>query len=601
MAFAALVMNAAKADPEPFLVSQPDGTTIEVWAHGDEYFHYLTSRDGVLLFSEDGVLFVAEVNRDASLKSSGVLAHEPAQRGELESKLAKAQPKALFAKAEERMRKKQMEITFESCAFPHIGSPKVLVVLVEFQDCSFVLENPREVFDNFFNAETLDPELADSTLALNYCSVREYFREMSFGKYTPQFDVIGPILLPDNVSTNYGVGRNDRMKELTSDALPMIDKMVNLSDYDQDGDGVIDAICFIAAGYNASQNSSLSNTLIWPKVSDLNLRVNDKLRTGLVCVVCELNGKIGKYPSPHVVGIGLMCHEFSHMLGLPDLYSTSSRAQKLNQTYEYWDLMDAGNYSNNNLNPKAYSPWEREVMGWMDIETLDKPSDIRLVPIGEPGGKAYRIFPEADNPTHYYVLENVQQRGIDEFAFGHGMLIHDIKWEYGSMSKSLPPNNLYEYDDSSGKTSLYSNTRMTLVPADGFVNISYMLGQTIYDENGEPVEYSVNDYREGLAGDPYPGSKMQREPLPLLKDIYYDGPEGLYFYCTKKGYMGPPITDIQEEMDGTVSFRFDGGATPVPMLEQQATFQTPWTLYGTPASKGYRGIKIQHGRKTLGR
>ncbi|MDO4950394.1 MAG: M6 family metalloprotease domain-containing protein, partial [Bacteroidales bacterium] len=338
-------MHASKADPEPQTIRQSDGSFITVIAHGDEFGNYVTALDGALLVAENEVFYIAETTSDGTLKSSGVLAHEIGQRTQKEKDLIAKQDLNLFAtqfEASVSMRKKESSIP--SGYFPHIGTPKTLVVLVEFQDSTFRWNNSKEIFDEYLNAETLDPELADGTLAMNYKSVAEYFNEMSFGQFRPQFDVVGPIKMPKALKS-YGAG-NDNVSLIVTDAMTLIKDSADLKQYDQNNDGYIDLVYFICASYSQSSNSSVTE-LIWPKVTTCTYDTGQGVKTQKIGLSCELNKKPSTFPTPHVAGIGLFCHEFSHTLGMPDLYATANPAKMLNQTYEYWDLMDGGEYTKN--------------------------------------------------------------------------------------------------------------------------------------------------------------------------------------------------------------------------------------------------------------
>ena len=46
MGLMCVLAHATPADPTPTRVTQPDGTTITVVLHGDEFLNYLTTSDG---------------------------------------------------------------------------------------------------------------------------------------------------------------------------------------------------------------------------------------------------------------------------------------------------------------------------------------------------------------------------------------------------------------------------------------------------------------------------------------------------------------------------------------------------------------------------
>lgn len=552
----ALNMFAGKADPEPQTIRQSDGSFITVIAHGDEFGNYTTTLDGALLVAEDGFFYIAQVTEKGDLKSSGVLAHEIDKRTQKEKELIEKQDINLFsANYEANISNRKKEATIPGGYFPHTGTPTALVILVEFQDSTFKWSNTKEIFDAYLNAETLDPELADGSLALNYKSVAEYFKEMSFGQFRPQFDLVGPVKLPQPLKY-YGAG-NDNVSYIVRDAIQMVADSIDFKKYDQDNDKYIDLVYFICASYSQSSNSNITN-LIWPKVTTYTYDTGQGVSTKKVGLSCELNKKPNSYPTPHVSGIGLFCHEFSHTLGMPDLYSTTSPAQMLNQTYEYWDLMDGGEYTKNGNYPNAYSAWEREYMNWMEIETLTDSQAVVLKPLSAEGGKAYRIYPEGETGgKQYFIVENIQNVGCNSYVPGHGMIVHTIT----DNGFSLTPNNSYTTITDSVLGKIYkSNSSMTLIPADGFVIPSYQVGKVIYDGT-TAVTCSSTDYANSHYTDSYPGRDSVTEVRTECKDIYQETGSKKYFYTTKAGYTGKPITNIKEtQLEGdefsTITFDF---------------------------------------------
>ncbi|MDO4819595.1 MAG: M6 family metalloprotease domain-containing protein [Prevotella sp.] len=582
--------TAAKADPEPQFIRQSDGTMLTVIAYGDENGVYETTTDGALLINIKGNYYIAGISTEGILTNSGLLAHDRLQRTAQEQEIIDRQNMSLFLKrftTDVRSKKEPLPSGY----FPHMGTPKALVVLVDFQDSTFKWQNEKAIFDSYLNDTSLDPELADGTLAKNYTSVAEYFNEMSFGQFRPRFDVVGPVRLPQKIG--YYGANNDNVPALLQDALPLFKDSVNLKEYDADGDGYIDLLFFICASYSQSSNSSIPN-LMWPKVTTVEYDTGCGVRTKKIGISCELIQKPTSHPSPHCAGIGLFCHEFSHAMGMPDLYSTSSVARMLNQTYEYWDIMDGGEYTKNGLYPNAYSAWERECMGWMKIDTLKEACDITLLPLSDKGGKAYRIFPEGEkNGTHYYIIENVQKKGCNASALGHGLLVYDITYNGHSMT----PNDRYTTEGNFQKSA----TAMTLVPADGFVAISFQKDKTIYD--GEtPTTYNTTEYMNHHASDPYPGTLGVTEVRSESKDIMYDKTNNRYIYSTKNGYLGRPLTDIQEHEDGKITLKYDGG-TPSAILSHRISETNDGATYNLLGQRvttvKRHTIIIRNGKKIL--
>lgn len=414
---------AAKAYPGIVTVTQSDGTELNVRIYGDEHFNWLTTEDGVLLVQEGNNYYIAETTSYGTLKATNYIAHNANKRLPAEIKAIKKQDLSRFRSyAIQKASPAKAMGTGNSGVkyFPHSGSPKALVILVEFSDTPFQSgEKAKNVFEHFLKGKAEDA-LPDGYEAYtgsnananlrNKGSVSDYFYDMSKGTYTPQFDVVGPYKL-NHSSLYYGQGDKDNTYALVSDACKAADKDVDFSRYDTDGDGMVDLVYLIYAGYPASMSGNPND--IWPKSGP----GNDSFGTYDGKKVCrygvhaelnfgrELNQKNGFLLS----GIGLFCHEFSHTLGLPDLYPTVDASKVDNQNPEMWDLMDGGEYTyNGGYCPTPYSPWEMDAMGWATpIELSDEKQTVTLKSYGKER-MAYKIKGENNE---YLLLQNIQIGG----------------------------------------------------------------------------------------------------------------------------------------------------------------------------------------------
>lgn len=527
LAVATLTGRASKVLTGPQAVRQPDGTTLTVFAHGDEHFSWYTARDGALLAHVGTTFYVAHVGEDGLLAPTTHIAHNPWRRTEGERKAVKAQEPwrgAFLAQAREQVEDgiaRRIAIGTGGHYFPHTGSPKALVILVNFADSAFSVADPVKTFNQYLNSDSAQQNFGNRE-DRNHGSVRKYFSDMSFGQFTPQFDLKGPVTLSRGLAY-YGSdegGRDRHYTEMITEACTLIDDSVNFADYDQDGDGLVDLVYIIYPGYSQSlaQNST---DCLWPKSGAQNLGTFDGVQVYRYGINNELNAYPGAFSRPpykQVNGIGLFVHEFSHTLGLPDLYPTRTAAQVDNQAMEYWDVMDGGEYLNNGWRPTPYTPWERETMGWMAIDTLTEPQLVRLAPI-EYGGKAYKIL--SDNENEYLIVENIQQAGWNRSQKGHGLLVYRVDYPYTSVNLGDYPNNTV------GKPGL------TIVPADGVLLTSYRIDGT---------NITQDDYYKSLAGDPFPGTSN----MTTLESVVLN----------RSTLTSKPLYDIQETEDGWVSFKF---------------------------------------------
>lgn len=464
----------AKANSIPVQVRQSDGTTITVILRGDEHINWYTTLDGVLLVqAADNSYYVGKVTKDGRLIATQQLAHEAAWRSSTETNLIRKQDKDKFysyiSKVAEQSENSYnnsplTRVTVDSGYggvpyFPHTGSPKALVILAEFADTTFTIQNTKQVFTNYLMNEGHFTETAYAQNR-NYKGVRGYFKDCSYGQFTPTFDVVGPVKLP-KPQTYYGV-ENDNITDLMTDACNAVDNEVDFSQYDANGDGLVDLVYIIYAGHSANYRGNAS-TDIWPKSGTTILsKTFDGKSIRRYGVSNELAGRENKKKEKETInGIGLFCHEFSHTLGLPDIYAYKTNAEDQNdQGMELWDLMDGGTEVQGGRVPSPYLAWEREAMGWMSIDTLTTDCHIANLKTIDNGGKAYKILnPSASN--EYIVLQSIQKggwyQGWGNGSYPKGLLVYRISYAFNKVNVFDFPNNV------KGKP------RVIVVPADGKV------------------------------------------------------------------------------------------------------------------------------------
>lgn len=497
----------AKANSNPIQVRQADGTTITVILRGDEHINWYTTLDGVLLVqAADNSYYVGKVTKDGRLIATQQLAHEAAWRSSTETNLIRKQDKDKFYSYVSKV----AELSENSCNnrpltrvtvdsgyggvpyFPHTGSPKALVILAEFADTTFTIQNTKQVFTNYLMNEGHFTETAYAQNR-NYKGVRGYFKDCSYGKFTPTFDVVGPVKLP-KPQTYYGVG-NDNIIDLMTDACNAVDNEVDFSQYDANGDGLVDLVYIIYAGHSANYRGNAS-TDIWPKSGTTILSKSfDGKSIRRYGVSNELAGRENKKKEKETInGIGLFCHEFSHTLGLPDIYAYKTDAEDQNdQGMELWDLMDGGTEVQGGRVPSPYLAWEREAMGWMSIDTLTTDCHIANLKTIDNGGKAYKILnPSASN--EYIVLQSIQKggwyQGWGNGSYPKGLLVYRISYAYNKVNVFDFPNNV------KGKP------RVIVVPADGEVLSAQNAGGSwdtyITQHNGDLYPYNRLDSIKGF-------------------------------------------------------------------------------------------------------
>lgn len=576
---------AAKAYPGIVTVTQSDGTELNVRIYGDEHFNWLTTEDGVLLVKEGNNYYIAETTSYGTLKATNYIAHNANKRVPAEIKAIKKQDLSRFrsyaikkASPAKAMGTGNSGVKY----FPHSGSPKALVILVEFSDTPFQSgEKAKNVFEHFLKGKAED-NLPDGYEAYtgsykndylrNKGSVADYFYDMSKGSYTPQFDVIGPYTL-NHTSLYYGKGDNDNTDALVSDACKAADKDVDFSQYDADGDGMVDLVYIIYAGYPASMSGYPND--IWPKSGpgDGSFGTYDGKKVRRFGVHAELNfGREMNQKNGFLLsGIGLFCHEFSHTLGLPDLYPTVDASKVDNQNPEMWDLMDGGEYTyNGGYCPTPYSPWEMDAMGWAKpVELNDEKQTVTLKSYGKER-IAYKIKGENNE---YLLLQNIQKGGWwtgVAHVYNTGMLVWRIDYNNEDVNLFDNPNNTI------GKP------KVMIVPADGYVISDY--------NKGEGKKYTNDDYKASLKGDPFPGTTNRTELLSVVLN---------------NSTLEKPIYNIKEE-NGVITFDYLDNISAIQLPSVDETDMTTKQIFsldgrylGNDASKLTKGIYIIGKKKVV--
>ena len=451
--------------------------------------------------------------------------------------------------------------------------------MVEFQDLKFEDSNCKDVVDEYLNKEGIGAisatgTVTGNTVQRNAMSVKQYFSYCSYGKFKPQFDVYGPVTLSQNMAyygKETGSSNDAHVRDgVIPEACNLANELgVDFTKYDSNNDGYVDLVYVIYAGYGQNFGGN-STDCIWPHVSKLgndNTKYDGKIiyRYG---VSNELNGTPQQ---PHFFnGIGLFCHEFSHGMGLPDIYpdnSMTNASLTCNQNMDNWDIMDGGEYLASGWRPKTYLAWERERCGWMQIEELTSPANITMETINN-GGKAYKIVND-NNQSEYIVLENIQQTGRDSYAPGHGMLVYRIDegmgLDLGYVNKTAlsPAVAIVAADSLFMPDWLGKRKKVTVTATDykvagynGTLNIDPILVQkyknsTLQYDSSTGTGNGKAIYDKEATGDPWPGTSNVTK---MTGESYYA------FSSVKSFMQNKPVTDIQEE-NGIITFKFKGGDT----------------------------------------
>ena len=429
-------------------VKQSDGTTLTVTRTGaDHILYYLTDDDMPVFPDASGNFCYAEIDNDGNVRAGTMLAHEPLDRTPIEQRLATRYSNEFFTHLSMRHKMRYGVGSPSLASVASKGDVRIPVILAEFTDLSFKEENDIDRFDRHLNADDYTEEGGPG-------SMRKYFMAQSYGQFRPQFDVLAKVRVSQNRAT-YGANSGGDDIDPTGYMSEAIDsataKGIDFSPYKNKNGDIMVIVIYPGHGEQVSGNNNDLWAAYYWSLSHTNAK-GLKFKAGLVMDELADYGAGEQFD-----GIGTLCHEFSHALGLPDFYNTNDARGIFGM--DAWSLMDYGQFNNYSRTPVGYSAYEREFLGWITIDTLRNEKQLVTLPPlhADSAVRAYRIPNEAD-PTgnEYYILENREQSDWFMPLYGEGMLINHVHYSQSAWTnKSI--NNTRNHQ------------RMTVIPADGLL------------------------------------------------------------------------------------------------------------------------------------
>ena len=466
----AVAAQATPADRQPFVYTQPDGRQYTLLLIGDEHAHQYMTADSILV-TIDRQGYVHTGHRATPQTVARQLHQRRARR------LHDGRPS----------RRTDGDDTY-------CQPPRGLIILANFADCSFV--TPTDYIQRMMNEEGFDGTGSGVTLTGTYRpvgSAYDYFCDQSDGRYRPVFDVIGPIEL-DQPYSYYGANLDNddeddqNPEEMIVSAVRKLSEqhLADLADYDSNGDGLVDMVYVIYAGYGEADGGG-PNT-IWPHMWDIReTRLADETIDGLHLGLYACSSELKRGGQP--CGIGTFCHEFGHCLGLPDLYDIDySGGFGLGS----FDIMSGGNYNGGGHCPPAYSAFERYSLGWLQYE---EPADSLTVTLPDikDSNRALRLT--STRPQEYFTLENRQQTGWDRYLPCSGLMIQHIDYD----EEAWTDNTVNDDPD---------HPRVTIMPADGRLDRTTTAGDL----------FPGSSHNRAFTDDTNPSSRLW-DGTPLQKPV----------------------------------------------------------------------------------
>ena len=526
------------------VVSQSDGTTIKVSQAGDEHLHYYITEDNVPLYEAADNRYCYLTIENGKLHNSGVLAHESAARSAKElqvmntihdlAPIARQMAAKKRSAAKRCVRPDRLPSKDDISVFK--GSKKALVILAAFSDKSFSKGDDAIVkfYDEVLNQEGYSQNGAAG-------SVHDYFKDMSRGEFDLTFDIVGPVKVSKS-ATYYGgpspiMGGTDHIGEFITETIKKADEKCDIDwkKYDWDDDGEVEQVFVLYAGYGQATGGPTGT--IWPNAWTLDEALQNSDGNGGFSIdgvfinqyACsnELYLDSGTVP----MGLGVFCHEFSHCMGLPDMYDTNYGSTP---TMGDWDLLAGGSYNGPHgigWCPAGWTSYERAYAGWLELTELKAGDIIKgMTSLEEADGKAYVIYND-NHKDEYYLLENHKGMGWDKYTPENGLLIIHVDYD-----KDLFDNNIVnskgEFTPAEGYDRYFTNDHPRMAP---FSRVRSIQNDTYF------YTYPM-DAPRGVVDSLTDTSK----PAAELYNALADGSK----------LMGKPVYNIEKDDDGNISFTF---------------------------------------------
>ena len=510
--------TARPARPGIHTIHQPDGTSFQAMIHGDEFYKVKTTADGyAIMQGEDGWWYYAQFNALGERASSGYRVGAVTPSHILSE--SRNIPKDILR--EKARQKRQVRQTSRAAATKAGNEPTTrrgIIILAEFSDVKFKFKK-----SNFVDLL--------SKAGYNYNgatgSAVEYFNDQFEGRVKFEFEVSDIITLDNNrkyYGSNDRDGNDKNPAQMVRDACEAADASIDFSLYDQNGDGEIDNVFVFFAGEDEAEG--FSEDCIWSHAwwvkdgAGIRCSLDGKILNSYACtseLSLQSNGR-----DTDMTGIGTFCHEYSHTLGLPDLYDTDydNAGGWAAGMWLSTSLMDGGNMNNVNNTPPYYNAIEREILGLAEPILLEKDGTYTLSPIQN--NVVYRL--NTDTEGEYYLFECRSNKEWDKYIGGNGMLVYHI---------DKTDKYLIRWDEKNTVNAFQSHQCADLIEADGRT-----------DEITEDTYYTAF---ENISGVFFPYNSVNA--LTPTSD------PGIRFWSGKIGEIS--ITNIQKK-DGNITFSVTG-------------------------------------------
>lgn len=469
-------LSATWFDEIPREIRLPDGSMLDCYVTGDQYLRRLHDEDNytIVLNKNDGFYYYAEKNSSNELVPSAF-------------KVGSVDPEEIGFEAglsfgyDEYISKKNFYEDDNSGSRPNRDAPSSgeisqINVFIRFADDPD-FPQPRSYYDEVFQTELDEPSLKHYFLDISHDSLTvntEHYPGTFTGSNTAYIDSYNrayyePFTTANTQGYNGDAERSQREHALLANALNAISSNISPSvNVDANDDGFVDAVSFVIYGTPGDWSD-----LLWPHRWNLysqDVTINDAQVYDYLFMLSE----------SWYFNVGVLCHEFGHVLGAPDYYHYSSSGAPT--PVGGWDLMASN--SNPPQFPSAFTRWK--YFNWGELTEITQSGRYTLNSLHEVENNAFKIA-SANSDSEYFVVEYRKQEGMyDANAVGNrsGLVIYRVNTEAGNGNAQGPPDELYVYRPGG---SINSNGSFETAP------FSSDYGLTEFNDNSDPACFLYNN------------------------------------------------------------------------------------------------------------
>ena len=416
---------AVPACPIPITLTQPDGTSFRATLWGDEWLNGAETMDGYAVVQDQvtGYWEYARRSVKGDLMPSGLRPgpHDPAIEG-IERGLRPSL--GMGARGLDHG-----DVSLPAAA-PSVETVNVPVILITFSD-----RTPKYSMANFQDLLFGD----HPSIATGPGSMKDYYEEVSYGAFSVSS---GPAGVQGWFTASNGhdyYGRKEgskRAAELVAEAVRAADATIDFSQYDNDGDGYVDALIVVHQGMGTESTNDMSD--IWSHQWYLSAAGHGPIMLdGVLLDAYTIQPEeCWRWEGvKSISSVGVFAHEFGHALGLPDLYDYDGSSQGVGD----WCLMAGGSWNwtyGSGDTPAHMSAWCKWRLGWVDPVPIRGYQADWVFYASALSDSVIQFLPNPGGPHdwhwywggtgEYFLVENRYKTGFDEGLPGSGLAIWHI-------------------------------------------------------------------------------------------------------------------------------------------------------------------------------